>query len=123
MKYGEHLAAQRSIDIFKGKKIIIREITNKSPYCIVASYSERIFLFNMSNIAINVKKDSNYDLLYVLALLNSSLLSFYFKKRTAKSVRKIFPKIILLDLRNFPIKSCTISKQDIFVEKSKSQLI
>jgi hypothetical protein len=38
-------------------------------------------------------------------------MSFYFNKNTAKSVRQIFPKLILEDLRKFPIKSVPISAQ------------
>jgi hypothetical protein len=41
---------------------------------------------------------------YLLGILNSSLMSFYFTRSTPKAVRKLFPKVILADLRRFPIK-------------------
>ena len=111
LRYGGHLAAPRSFDIFKGKKIIIREITGKHPYCIKATYSENIYLFNMSNIAILERKNANISLKYILGLLNSRLISYYFIKNTAKSVRQMFPKLILEDLRRFPIKCISLIDQ------------
>jgi type I restriction-modification system DNA methylase subunit len=122
LKYGKHLAAPRTFNLFDGKKIIIREITGNFPKCIISSYSEDIFLFNMSNIAIIEKEKSKVSLKYILAVLNSSLLSYYFVKNTAKSVRKLFPKIILNDLRKFPIKKTSPSNQQPFIEKADLML-
>ena len=110
LKYGNNLAAPRTFDIFSNPKIIIREITDKHPHSLIACYSEDTVLFNRSNIAINKKKNSNVDLKYILALINCRLISYYFQLNTAKAVRKLFPKIILKDLRKFPIK--VISKEE-----------
>lgn len=45
-------------------------------------------------------------------------MSYYFMKNTAKSVRKLFPKIILNDLRKFPIKKITLLEQQPFIDKT-----
>ena len=111
LKYGENLAAPRSFNLFNGKKIIIREITGKHPHSIIATYTEDIYLFNRSNIAILEKENMNISLKYILAVINSKLMSYYFVKNTAKSVRQMFPKLILEDLRKFPIKKITAKKQ------------
>lgn len=118
LRYGKHLAAPRTFNLFEGKKIIVREITGKYPKCLIATYTEETFLYNRSNIAIIEKDNSNVSLKYILCLLNSSLLSYYFVKNTAKSVRKLFPKIILNDLRKFPIKNISTSEQIPFIEKA-----
>ena len=118
MRYGKHLAAPRTFNLFDGKKIIIREITGNYPRCLIATYNEDIYLFNMSNIAIVEKTNSDISLKYILAVLNSKLLSYYFVKNTAKSVRKLFPKIILNDLRKFPIKKIKPEFQEPFIEKA-----
>ena len=76
----------------------------------------------MSNIAIVEKTNSDISLKYILAVLNSKLLSYYFVKNTAKSVRKLFPKIILNDLRKFPIKKIKPEFQEPFIEKADSIL-
>ncbi len=119
LQYTEQLAAPRTFDIFNGKKIIIREIAGKFPKSIIAVYTEELYLFNMSNIAVIDLPDSKLDLQYILALLNSKLMSFYFLKNTAKSVRALFPKIILNDLRKFPIKEIDWVEQQPFIEKTK----
>jgi len=117
LKYGEHLAAPRTFNLFNGRKIIIREITGEYPHCIIATYNEDIFLYNRSNIAIVEKEEKNISLKYVLAILNSTFMSYYFLKNTAKSVRKMFPKIILKDLRLFPFKEIDFEEQKSFIKK------
>lgn len=122
LRYGKHLAAPRTFNLFDGKKIIVREITGHFPKCLIATYSEEVYLFNMSNIAIVEKVNSEISLKYITAVLNSKLLSYYFVKNTAKSVRKLFPKIILNDLRKFPIKNISKEAQQPFIEKATIML-
>lgn len=116
LKYGNNLAAPRTFNIFSNPKIIIREITGHHPNSLIACYSNDIVLFNRSNIAINQKEDKVVDLKYVLALINSRLMSYYFQLNTAKAVRRLFPKIILKDLRKFPIKVVPTKEQNILIE-------
>ena len=116
LQYTEQLAAPRTFDVFSGNKIIVREIAGKYPKSVLAVYSEDLYLFNMSNIAILEKAQSKYSLKYILALLNSQLMSFYFLKNTAKAVRNLFPKIILNDLRKFPIKELSTDEQKTFAD-------
>ncbi len=122
LKYGIHLAAPRTFNLFNGEKIIIREITGKYPRSIISTYNEDIYLYNRSNIAIIEKEEKDISLKYVLVILNSSLISYYFIKNTAKSVRKMFPKIILKDLRLFPFKEIKIELQQPFIEKADLML-
>lgn len=117
LRYGKHLAAPRTINLFDGKKIIVREITGNFPKCIISTYSEDFYLYNRSNIGIVEKSNTDISLKYIVSLLNSSLISYYFLKNTAKSVRKLFPKIILNDLRKFPIKKISPIEQKPFIEK------
>ena len=117
LQYGNHLASPRTFDLFTGETIIIREITSNHPKSINASYTDETYLFNRSNIAIKKTKNSKVELKYALALLNSKLISYYFMKNTAKSVRQLFPKLILEDLRKFPIKDIDSIHQQPFIEK------
>ena len=50
-------------------------------------------------------------------------MSYYFIKNTAKSVRKMFPKIILNDLRKFPFKNILKKKQEPFIDKVDSIML
>ena len=122
LKYGENLAAPRSVELFNGKKIIIREITGAFPKNIISTYTEEFYLYNRSNIGIIEKESKKIDLKYILVVLNSTLMSYYFMKNTAKSVRKLFPKIILNDLRKFPFKEISLQEQQPFIEKADKML-
>src|SRR5690606_14776905 len=75
-------------------------------------------LYNRSNIGIVEKENSQVSLKYIISLLNSCVMSYYFMKNTAKSVRKLFPKIILNDLRKFPIIKITLIEQQPFIDKT-----
>ncbi|MDQ7918411.1 N-6 DNA methylase [Mesonia sp. MT50] len=119
LKFGSFLAEPRN---FPGEKIIVREITGKYPKSIIATFTDEDYLFNMSNIAITNKDEIDISLKYILSILNSKLLSYYFLKNTAKSVRKMFPKIILSDLRKFPIKDITTKEQSCFIDLSEKIL-
>ena len=121
LQYGKHLAETRNLELFTCEKIIIREITGQYPKCINATYLNETYLFNCSNIAI-ISRNTNFSLKYILALLNSSLMSYYFKKNTAKAERKLFPKIILNDLRLFPIKQISLDQQKPFIDLADKML-
>jgi len=122
LRYGDHLAAPRTIDIFNKENIIIREITGKYPRLIISCYNDFLYLFNRSNIAVLQKPETDIQLKYVLTILNSSLMSYYFLLNTAKSVRQLFPKIILEDLRRFPIKNISTIAQKPFIQLADTML-
>jgi len=117
LRYGKWLAAPRSFELFSSPRIIVREIPNRSnlTYQINATYIEDTYLNNRSNINI-LEKDKNFKLKYILAILNSRLMTFYHLKKSAKSQRDLFPKITLNDLREFPIKKISVEKQKEFIE-------
>ena len=120
--YGIHLAAPRTLNLFTDEKIIVREITSEFPHCLNAVYTSDTYLYNRSNIAVINREGENFSLKYILVLLNSTLLSFYFKKNTAKAERKLFPKIILNDLRLFPIKIIPEESQQPFITLANTML-
>lgn len=121
LKYWTHLAAPRTFDLFDSEKIIIREITGQYPKSLIWTYTNQTYLFNMSNICIK-QNNKDINLKYILTLLSSSLLSYYFVCNTAKSERKLFPKIILEDLRRFPIKEISLKDQQPFIERADKML-
>lgn len=120
--YGNHLAAPRTLNLFTDEKIIVREITSEFPHCLNAVYTSDTYLYNRSNIAVINREGEDINLKYILVLLNSTLLSFYFKKNTAKAERKLFPKIILNDLRLFPIKVISEDSQQPFIALADTML-
>lgn len=122
LKYGKELASPRTFDLFSGEKIIVREITGTFPHSIISTYNENVYLYNRSNIGILNKENTNISLKYITPIINSKLIAYYFMKNTAKSVRKMFPKIILNDLRKFPIKNISLDNQKPFIVKADLML-
>lgn len=99
---------------------MIREITAHHPRSLICTYVKQIYLDNLSIINILSKNKSTAELKTLLLILNSSLVSYYFQKTTPKSKRKMFPKLILKDLREFPIK--LPDNQQPFIEKADQMM-
>ena len=70
----EELAAPREPSWFEANKLIIRDIAT----CPTATYDSEDF-YCLQNLNVILIKDISYNLKYILALLNSRLLDFYYK--------------------------------------------
>ena len=103
LQYGQILAAPREFHLFERPRILIREITSIHPKSLYCCYTEEIYLNNLSIINVLSKNNDIDEIKCLLLLLNSKLMSYYFNKTTPKSERKMFPKLILKDLRKFPL--------------------
>lgn len=99
ISYGDWLANPRKPKFFKQPRLLFREITNPYIYC---AYTEEEY-YNTPSI-INVTDFNVLDPFYVLALVNSKLMNFYHKKNSPKSNKGLFPKMLIRDVRNLPIK-------------------
>ena len=68
----------------------------------------------------------NYSYVTYIIWLNiyfvNAFWKIFFKKNTAKAERKLFPKIILNDLRLFPIKKATLEAQQPFIALADKML-
>ncbi len=117
LRYGEQLAAPRTFDIFERPRLLVREITSNFPRAIIATYLDEIYLNNRSIINILSPQNDPKSLKALLAVLNSSLISYYFEKTNPKANRKMFPKIILQDLRKFPIPPINDKEKELLAEK------
>ena len=73
IKYGKNLAAPRKSSIFNQPKIIIRQTGDS----LIATYDDSSFICLNNTHVINSKNGVN--LKFILALLNSSVLTFYFQ--------------------------------------------
>lgn len=103
LKYGNHLAAPRSFNIFQRPRVLIREITGDFPKCLMSVFTTETYLNNLSIINVLSPDDDVNNLKALAGILNSKLISYYFMKSTPKAARSMFPKLILQDLRRFPI--------------------
>jgi adenine-specific DNA-methyltransferase len=63
--------------------------------------------------------DKSYDILYVLALLNSKLLNYYYKATTSES-GKVFAQVKIEILRQLPIAKIDIAQQQPIIDNVNS---
>ena len=101
LKYGDHLAEpRRNFALFSSKRILVRQIPNKPPYCIHGCYAENTLLNDLNSLnVINIQADP----LAILAVLNSRLISFWFVLKFGKLQRGLFPQFKANELADFPI--------------------
>ena len=105
-------------DIFKKEeffldtpKLLTRFVSNQ----LVFSYDD--IGYCNTNVVYNIHlKNNNYKLKYLLALLNSKLLDFYFFNIYSNN-DKVFPHIQKNQLETIPIKDISTKEQQIFIDK------
>jgi len=102
LQYGPWLSQPRELQIFTRPRILLREITSDLPYCLKATYVSEPYLNNKSVLNVLHPDDDIEELKYLLGFLNSRLVSLFYKQRAVKSARKIFPKVVIRNLREFP---------------------
>lgn len=101
LKHGDHLREpRRNWALFSSRRILVRQIPNKLPYCIHACYTNETILNDRNSMnIINLKADP----LAILAVLNSRLISFWFALKFGKLQRGLFPQFKANELEDFPI--------------------
>ncbi len=93
------IANPRDPKYFKGKRILIREITNPRVFAAITSEE----LYNDPAIIIVKENPAIYPLECLLAILNSKLATFYHFNSSPKATKGAFPKILVYDVNNFPL--------------------
>ncbi|SFA89920.1 N-6 DNA Methylase [Lentibacillus halodurans] len=100
LKYGPNLAARRHEKIFTAPRILVRQIPSKLKYAINAVYTERKMLNDRnSNNIVDFQKDP----LFLLGVINSKIITFWFIHKFDKFQRKTFPQFKVKDLKMFPV--------------------
>lgn len=96
--YCDGIANPRNPIFFKGKRILIREITNPSIFA--ALTDEELY----HDPAVIVVKDNNIMAIEaVLGILNSKMATFFHFNHSPKATKGAFPKILVQDIKDFPI--------------------
>ena len=103
--YGPHLAEPRkNWRLFSSLRILVRQIPSKPPYCINAILTEDIFINDLNSMNII---DIQCDPYYLLAIINSRPISFWFAQKFGKLQRGLFPQFKINELASFPIPFCS----------------
>lgn len=80
---------------------MVREVTSNG--ILQATFVDEDFVFSNSVDEIKLKSEE-VDIKFLLGLLNSRLISFYHKNTSANAFKGTFPKVLLQDLRELPIR-------------------
>ncbi len=106
LSYGDWLSEPRDSRLFQGPRILLRKILGKTFY---ATYTDANQI--VEQLVYIWKPDScsfQFDPFYVLALLNSELMSFYFRLKYNQMAS--FPHINVTQFRGLPIKKLQVDK-------------
>jgi len=105
IKYGLNLAEPRKPENFKGEKLLIRKITGKT---LISTYIPDDSYCNTLLHILKVK-DKAFTYKSILAVLNSILIGWYYKKKFQISDDDTFPQIMIRDILQFPFPVIDIS--------------
>ncbi len=97
LKYGENLAAPRAASLFEGKRLLIRRIVGER---LIGTFTEDKYVTSQLLQIVKPKNDGIAK--YLLGILNSKLIAYYFKKKYNR-VNKTFPEIRIYELAALPI--------------------
>jgi adenine-specific DNA-methyltransferase len=101
LRYGPWLHRPRKPKYFEGPRILIQEITGGHPPRISACYCDTILYHDPGIIScLNV---GTLPTNFLLGILNSRFLSWYHRYASPKGTRHAFPKVLIGDIRGFPI--------------------
>jgi type I restriction-modification system DNA methylase subunit len=117
ISYGDWLAAPRNPKYFTGKRILFREILGKTFVC---TYIDEDFKIDRSlYIALHISDE--YDCKFILTILASKLLAFYFRY-VNNEFDALFPKIRVAEFKKLPIKKADYNQQSKFIQKTNIML-
>jgi len=103
--------------LFEQPKILVRQTANR----IIAAYDDKKWFCLKSGIIIQLPQDTQLNYLYLLGLLNSSLMNFIYTDLVHEEER-IFPEVKPIQLFKLPIKVAD-EKAQIIVEKLVAKIV
>ena len=115
LKYGKCLAAPRKFEFFNSPRILVRQIPSPYPYCINGIFTGDEYLNDINSMII-LSLNEEYDLKYILGIINSKLISYWFAKAFDKFQRKIFPQFKVNELEKFPIWKGSTKEQKLVIQ-------
>jgi type I restriction-modification system DNA methylase subunit len=107
IRFDDTLAEPKPERYFEGPRLLLRELISRQFRLQVAKVTES-FVTNKSMQSI-LRLPTAPDLSYLLGLINSRLMSWYFLHRSNIAQRDDFPKIVLKETRSLPIRPINLS--------------
>jgi len=109
IKYGNNLTRPRKPELFIDNRLLVRQIPGSLPYCILSCFVKD-HIINDNNSMIVKIQTNDYNIKYILGILNSALMSFWFVFTFGKLQRKVFPQFKIKELSVFPIRSIDFTR-------------
>ncbi len=116
----DSLQENKPLTLYECPKILARQLVSRQ-FRLNMTYTEEIFAFKKNLYAI-YDNDSNFDLKYILAVLNSKLFSYCQVNFNTSLQRDDFPAFSLNDFKNFAIPIISLEKQQLFINQVNNLL-
>ncbi len=102
--YTPEVQSQKPFEYFSNKRILIRQVLSRK-LRIQATLATETFLTNQSVQSLLLRDDAPFQvsLECLLAIINSRLMSWYFRNSNSVARRDDFPKIIIQQTRDLPL--------------------
>ncbi len=113
LNYGSWLAEPRTPDKFEGEKILIRKIVGKT---LIATYIPETSYCNTLLYIVRQKAKANFSYQYLLGILNSQAVGWYFRKKFQIQADDTFPQIMIRDILQLPIPITDKTNHDLLVQ-------
>ncbi|MFZ3133089.1 Eco57I restriction-modification methylase domain-containing protein [Methanothrix sp.] len=114
ISYGPWLAAPRNPDNFAGEKILVRKIVGKT---LIAMHIPETSYCNTLLFILKLKLEANIKYFYLLGILNSPFIGWYFKKKFQISEEDTFPQIMIRDILQLFIPTTDVARHDRMVSQ------
>jgi hypothetical protein len=114
LHYGPWLAEPRNPNKFIGEKILIRKIIGET---LIATYAPETSYCNTLLYVLKLKPEKSLSYLYLLGILNSRFIGWYFRAKFQISAEDTFPQIMISDIQQFPIPESSESEQRPIIER------
>lgn len=101
VKYGSHVAGYVDLKFFNQKRLLVREITNPT---VIATLVKDTFVNDPQIISI-IPGEGECSLECLWGILNSTFAAFYHFNASPKATKGLFPKILVRDVKQFPMPS------------------
>ena len=121
IEYGDNLKEKpSSYDYFQGTRILVRRIVNRQ-FRLMATITHDEFVCKKDIYILKLTNDG-YIYEYLLAIINSKLISYFKTKSSGSAKKDDFTQITLTDLRQLGIPAISLEEQEAFKEKVNSIL-
>lgn len=108
LKYGPWLAEPRNPSKFEGEKILIRKIIGQT---LIATYIPETSYCNTLLYVLKIKPQVTMNYKYILGILNSHFIGWYFRKKFQIAAEDTFPQIMIGDILQIPIPTPSSTEQ------------